>query len=96
VATVRGSRELLEDIIASQLVSDVPICALLSGGLDSSAITALAMRHGQIRSFSVDFAGYAENFTPDEIRGDADGPLPTCLSATSALITARSCSTPRS
>jgi asparagine synthase (glutamine-hydrolysing) len=74
ITTIRTIRELLEDIVARQLVSDVPICTLLSGGLDSSAITALASRHGQIRSFSVDFAGYAENFTPDEIRGDADGP----------------------
>jgi asparagine synthase (glutamine-hydrolysing) len=74
-STVRTIRELLDDIIARQLVSDVPICTLLSGGLDSSTITALAKRHQQIRSFSVDFAGYAENFTPDEIRVDADAPF---------------------
>ena len=73
--TVRTIRELLDDIIARQLVSDVPICTLLSGGLDSSTITALAKRHQEIRSFSVDFAGYAENFTPDEIRVDADAPF---------------------
>lgn len=53
----------------------MPICTLLSGGLDSSTITALARRHQQIRSFSVDFVGYTENFAPDEIRVDADGPF---------------------
>lgn len=74
ITTIRTIRELLEDIVERQLLSDVPICSLLSGGLDSSAITALASRHGQVRSFSVDFAGYAENFAPDEIRGDADAP----------------------
>ena len=40
--TVATVRELLEDIVSRQLVSDVPRCTLLSGGLDSSAITALA------------------------------------------------------
>ncbi|MFB7085362.1 asparagine synthase-related protein [Streptomyces sp. NPDC056296] len=43
VDTVRG---LLEDIVERQTVSDVPLCSLLSGGLDSSVITALASRAG--------------------------------------------------
>src|SRR5262249_21257011 len=42
--TVRRVRELLEDIVERQLISDVPLCTLLSGGLDSSALTALADR----------------------------------------------------
>ncbi|MFG1626726.1 asparagine synthetase B family protein [Kribbella sp. NPDC049227] len=58
-----------------QLVSDVPLCSLLSGGLDSSTITALAAKRGPIRSFAVDFAGYAENFRPDELCVDADAPF---------------------
>lgn len=74
-ATVGTVRELLEDIVARQLISDVPVGTLLSGGLDSSTITALAQRHGQVRSFAVDFAGYADNFEPDEMRVDADGPF---------------------
>jgi asparagine synthase (glutamine-hydrolysing) len=73
--TVRTIRELLDDIIARQLISDVPLCSLLSGGLDSSTITALAAQRGPIRSFAVDFAGYAENFQPDELRVEADGPF---------------------
>lgn len=73
--TIRTVRELLEDIVERQLVADVPLCSLLSGGLDSSAITALAMKHGDIRSFSVDFTGYADNFSPDEMRGSPDGPF---------------------
>ncbi len=49
VANVRG---LLDDIVRRQLVADVPECVLLSGGLDSSAITALSARESstQIRS----------------------------------------------
>ncbi|HEY7429852.1 MAG TPA: asparagine synthase (glutamine-hydrolyzing) [Streptosporangiaceae bacterium] len=73
--TVRTVRELLEDIVGRQLVSDVPLCSLLSGGLDSSTITALANQREHVRSFAVDFAGYAENFQPDEMRVDADGPF---------------------
>jgi asparagine synthase (glutamine-hydrolysing) len=72
--TVRTIRELLDDIVGRQLVADVPLCSLLSGGLDSSAITALASKRGPIRSFSVDFTGYAEHFRPDGIRVDADAP----------------------
>ncbi|MFI6686536.1 asparagine synthase (glutamine-hydrolyzing) [Streptomyces sp. NPDC050485] len=71
IATVRG---LLEDIVERQLVADVPVCSLLSGGLDSSAITALAVRHGDLRSFAVDFDGHADHFEDDGMRGSADGP----------------------
>ncbi|MEV7007729.1 asparagine synthase (glutamine-hydrolyzing) [Streptosporangium sp. NPDC051022] len=78
--TVRTVRELLDDIVDRQLISDVPLCSLLSGGLDSSAVTALAMgklrEQGKdgIRSFSVDFVGYSENFTPDPMRDTPDTP----------------------
>ncbi|GII21433.1 asparagine synthase (glutamine-hydrolyzing) [Planosporangium mesophilum] len=78
--TVRTVRELLEDIVARQLITDVPLCTLLSGGLDSSAITALAaaaLRRdggGPVRSFAVDFVGQTENFQPDALRGTPDAP----------------------
>ncbi|MEU7688993.1 asparagine synthase (glutamine-hydrolyzing) [Microbispora hainanensis] len=76
--TIRTVRELLEDIIERQLISDVPLCTLLSGGLDSSAVTALAARalagKGAVRSFSVDFAGYSENFQADDMRDTPDTP----------------------
>lgn len=79
--TVGTVRELLEDIVTRQLVSDVPLCSLLSGGLDSSVITALAARTlratgaGPVRSFAVDFAGYAENFQADVMRDTPDAPF---------------------
>lgn len=74
--TVRRVRDLLEDTIQRQLISDVPLCSLLSGGLDSSALTALAARvHGErIRTFALDFIGYTENFTTDPLRVTPDGP----------------------
>jgi asparagine synthase (glutamine-hydrolysing) len=78
-ASVAHVRELLEDIVGRQLVSDVPRCTLLSGGLDSSAMTAIAARQlakaGQsVRSFTVDFAGQTQNFVPDELRATPDTP----------------------
>lgn len=72
--TVDNIRELLDDIVDRQLISDVPLCSLLSGGLDSSTITAAASKRGPIRSFAVDFAGYAEQFEPDELRVEPDAP----------------------
>ncbi|TIO67759.1 asparagine synthase (glutamine-hydrolyzing) [Mesorhizobium sp.] len=74
--TVRRVRELLEDTAQRQLIADVPLCTLLSGGLDSSAMTALAARFSdeRIRSFALDFVGYTENFTPGPMCGTPDGP----------------------
>lgn len=78
--TVAHVRELLDDIVRRQLVADVPRCLLLSGGLDSSALTALAARQlaeqdQQVRSFAVDFVGQTENFTADEFRPTPDAPF---------------------
>ncbi|MGA5132380.1 asparagine synthase (glutamine-hydrolyzing) [Streptomyces olivoreticuli] len=83
--TVGHVRELLEDIVSRQLIADVPLCTLLSGGLDSSVITALAAKgladggHGPVRSFAVDFAGQAENFKASDLRGTPDGPFAHAL-----------------
>ncbi|MFD5092141.1 asparagine synthase (glutamine-hydrolyzing) [Amycolatopsis thailandensis] len=51
--TVARVRELLEDTVTRQLVADVPLCTLLSGGLDSSTLTALAAGTSDVRSYSV-------------------------------------------
>lgn len=72
-------RSLLDDIVRRQMVSDVPRCTLLSGGLDSSAMTAIAARqlaeNGEtVRSFAVDFVGQADNFVADELRATPDTP----------------------
>jgi asparagine synthase (glutamine-hydrolysing) len=48
---------LLEDAVKARLMSDVPLGAFLSGGLDSSAVVALMARHcsGALRTFSVGY-----------------------------------------
>ncbi|MFE6779936.1 asparagine synthase (glutamine-hydrolyzing) [Streptomyces sp. NPDC057702] len=85
--TVDRVRELLDDIVARQLLADVPLCTLLSGGLDSSALTALAARglkaagDGPVRSFAVDFAGHTERFQAGDLRPTPDGPYAHALAA---------------
>jgi asparagine synthase (glutamine-hydrolysing) len=74
--TVARVRELMTDIVHRQLVADVPRCVLLSGGLDSSAVTGLAAAHltEKLRTFSVDFVGREETFEADENWDSPDAP----------------------
>ncbi|MFL6073193.1 MAG: asparagine synthase (glutamine-hydrolyzing) [Mycobacteriales bacterium] len=77
--TVRTIRELLEDIVAHQLVADVPRCVLLSGGLDSSVLTGMAARQlaadGEVlRTFSVEYAGQDQHQAAQDRMPPADAP----------------------
>ncbi|UFR01360.1 asparagine synthase (glutamine-hydrolyzing) [Streptomyces sp. Go40/10] len=77
--TVGRVRELLEDSVARELVSDVPLSVMLSGGLDSSAVAALAARvlagsGSPVRTTTVTYGGYSDNFQPDLVRSAPDAP----------------------
>ena len=57
---IEHTRDLLIDSIKRQLVGDVPLCTFLSGGLDSSAITAIAANEYKkktktLTSYSIDY-----------------------------------------
>jgi asparagine synthase (glutamine-hydrolysing) len=51
-------RAVVEESVAAHLVSDVPVASFLSGGLDSSLVTAIAHRHlPEIEAYSIAFRG---------------------------------------
>lgn len=78
--TATKIRDLFFDTVQRQLVSDVPIGTLLSGGLDSSAITAIAAEYqtlngkGALPTFSVDYAENEKYFQANNFQPSADGP----------------------
>ncbi|OPY57327.1 MAG: Asparagine synthetase (glutamine-hydrolyzing) 3 [Pelotomaculum sp. PtaU1.Bin035] len=78
--TTAHVRELFMDTVQRQLVADVPVCAFLSGGLDSSAITAHAANafkqagHGPLHTYSVDYSGNDRYFQPNSFEPNADAP----------------------
>jgi asparagine synthase (glutamine-hydrolysing) len=79
-ATAATIRELLTDTVVRQLASDVPVCTLLSGGLDSSALTALAASHykdtglGVVHTYSVDYKDNDKHFKANAFQPNADSP----------------------
>ncbi|MEL4859675.1 asparagine synthase (glutamine-hydrolyzing) [Pseudoflavonifractor phocaeensis] len=78
--TVERVRELVTGAITRQLVSDVPLCTFLSGGLDSSVITAVAARdHARrglppLETYSFDYTDNDKYFTPSLFQPDNDSP----------------------
>jgi asparagine synthase (glutamine-hydrolysing) len=47
---------ILDEVVQQHLIADVPVGLLLSGGLDSSVVAALAARQGPVRTISMGFA----------------------------------------
>ena len=78
--TVEHLRHLLSSAIRRQLVSDVPLCTLLSGGLDSSIITAVAANAYRewglppLETYSFDYTDNQKYFKASSFQPDADWP----------------------
>ncbi|EOG1932764.1 asparagine synthase (glutamine-hydrolyzing) [Providencia stuartii] len=80
--TINTVRNILTDTVKKQIISDAPLCSLLSGGLDSSAITSMAANEitdGRLPSFSLDFTHNIESFQADGVRGAPDAPFARLL-----------------
>jgi asparagine synthase (glutamine-hydrolysing) len=83
----RTVRELFCDAVKRQLSSDVPLAVLLSGGLDSSAITAVAAEHihkggGQLSTYSFEYEGNKESFHATLFQPQGDDAFAADLAAT--------------
>ncbi|MBP5605012.1 MAG: asparagine synthase (glutamine-hydrolyzing), partial [Ruminiclostridium sp.] len=70
---------LIRDSIERQLVSDVPLCTFLSGGLDSSLISAVAARKftadgRTLSTYSIDYRGNRNYFVASDFQPDEDAP----------------------
>ena len=77
-ATIENVKFLVTDSIKRQLVSDVPIATLLSGGLDSSVISAVGAEYmkeqgKQLSTYSFDYVDNEKYFTPSSFQPDSDG-----------------------
>ncbi|WP_152655307.1 asparagine synthase (glutamine-hydrolyzing) [Oceanobacillus sp. CFH 90083] len=76
--TAEKVRKLFTDSVKRQLVSDVPVSTFLSGGLDSSAITAVAAQHyqenglGALPTFSLDYQGNKNHFQASKFQPSSD------------------------
>ena len=75
--TAEYVRYLVTDAIKRQMVSDVPLGTFLSGGLDSSLITAVCARElenrgEQLNTFSVDYENNEKYFVPGKFQPNSD------------------------
>lgn len=75
--TIEHTRWLIEDAAKRQLVSDVPLCTFLSGGLDSSILSLLAAKELRtqgktLHTFSVDYRDNDKYFTKSIFQPDND------------------------
>lgn len=76
--TCEKVKSLLTDAIERQLVSDVPLCTFLSGGLDSSIITLYAANYCRkkglpmINTYSVDYVDNDKNFQKTDFQPNSD------------------------
>lgn len=76
--TCEKVRTLLSDSIQKQLVSDVPLCAMLSGGLDSSIIVSYASKYFKekglppLETYSIDYVDNDKNFIKSDFQPNSD------------------------
>ena len=71
--TIYDIRSLVNHSIKQQLLSDVPICCMLSGGLDSSIITAIASQYiSKLSTYSIDYQDQEKYFQPYEYQTTKD------------------------
>lgn len=78
--TVEKTAWLLEDAVKKQMLSDIPISTFLSGGIDSSLVTAICAKElkkqgKQLNTFSFDFIGNQKYFKSNAFQPSQDRPF---------------------
>ncbi|MBQ7706894.1 MAG: asparagine synthase C-terminal domain-containing protein, partial [Lachnospiraceae bacterium] len=76
--TIEKTAYLVEDSIKHQMISDVPICTFLSGGIDSSLVSSVCARHlkeGEVlTTYSFDFEDNDIHFKSNSFQPTQDRP----------------------
>ncbi|MBR6771565.1 MAG: asparagine synthase (glutamine-hydrolyzing) [Lachnospiraceae bacterium] len=77
--TIEKVSFLVEDAVKRQMLSDLPVCTFLSGGLDSSIVSAIAAAHKReqkdtLATYSFDFIGNEEHFLSNSFQPSQDAP----------------------
>src|SRR5262249_19111255 len=78
--TAQHIRELMEDIVSRQMTPDIPFGAMLSGGVDSTSVAALAMKNCKntsnkiLGTYCVQFETDSDYFESTELRPEIDAP----------------------
>ena len=77
--TVEKTSFLLYDAVKRQMISDIPICTFLSGGIDSSLVTSICARElkalgKQLETYSFDFKDNDKNFKSNSFQPTQDRP----------------------
>ena len=77
--TVEKTAWLIKDAVKRQMQADVPICTFLSGGIDSSLVTAICAKElkkqgQQLDTFSFDFEGNQKYFKANAFQPSQDRP----------------------
>lgn len=78
--TIEKTASLVQDAVKRQMVSDVPVCTFLSGGVDSSLVSSICSREEkkqgkQLTTFSFDFIDNDKYFKANSFQPSQDRPF---------------------
>lgn len=76
--TIEKTSFLIEDAVRMQMISDVPICTFLSGGIDSSLVTSICCKYlekgERLSTYSFDFEDNHLHFKANSFQPSEDRP----------------------